>query len=110
MVEKEQLRVLCNDYDKYYELEGKKQEDLRKSLLVRLEEGCLYIMNRPDEVFHVNVGWMIWMYGKLAHGQGNEDILKRYNESVVSFDKNARVLAERNKFTTMYQVATYLGK
>lgn len=110
MVEKDEMKSICDTFDEYFELEGKEQITCAKTLMPRIEKACVAIMSCTDEVFQVNLNWLIWMYGKLAHGEGNQDLLAIYKDIKEELDEYDKEIASTHKIFTTYGIATFVEK
>lgn len=94
----ENLKEMCDKFDESFELEGGRHKRLVEKLLPQLE--AAYLENKDSS----KADWLVWMYGKLAEGEGNQEMLSKYAEIREESDEYVRHVAAEFKLFSMYDI------
>jgi len=94
----ENLKEMCDKFDESFELEGGKHKRLVEKLLPQIE--AAYLENKDSS----EADWLVWMYGKLAEGEGNQEMLSKYAEIREESDEYVRNAASEFKLFSLYDV------
>jgi hypothetical protein len=103
----QELKKLCNTFDTTYELEGGKLKQVVTNLMPKLEKA--YIDSIADNE-SLMATWFAWMYGKVAHDEGSEEILAEYKKVKTTRDEYLKVVSAKYKLTNLFDIIKLDGE
>lgn len=106
MTEKQQLKTICDMFDRTFEEEGGKLVKTVAKLKTLISE----VYYNPEEpLTEREQNWLAWMYGIIANHTPEQDqeILRKYRMNKDEYTAMNKSLTELYHLTSMYKIMTY---